>query len=82
MRTLAQTGLIVLLSVALFDLIAYRLLPRSFDARIQGYRQAASASDLIIGGRGTFPKNYFVANTSRGFDIGVGSKARHYLSRR
>lgn len=78
-RTLVLLSFIFLLSVALFDLIAYQLLPRSFDLRLEGYRQAASESDLIIGGRGSYPKDYFVANASRGFDIGPGRQARHYI---
>jgi hypothetical protein len=79
LRSLVLLGLITLASVALFDLAAYHLLPKTLDARIPGYRQAASGDDLIIGGRGSYPKDYFVPNASRGFDIGAGRKARHYV---
>lgn len=70
---------VVVVTLALFDVAAYFTLPRSVNAVLNGYREPLSSRDLLIAGRGSYSRDYFVGHPERGFDLGENRRGRHYL---
>jgi hypothetical protein len=62
-------------TVALFDTVAYVVLPASWDHKLAGYR----SNTMAIGGDRGLPRGYFVPHARRGFDIGKNRRASHYV---
>ncbi|MGI9420880.1 MAG: hypothetical protein ACR2RA_23905, partial [Geminicoccaceae bacterium] len=67
-----------LVTIALFDLLAYGLLPASWTSAMPGYRQPA----LGAIGHGTYPHHYFQNHDERGFDIQPGATGQHHVEGR
>ncbi len=67
-------GLITSITLVLFDVAAYWLLPHKYTLQFAKYRAVPTQ---VTGGRGGYPYDYFVAHEERGFDIGANKKARH-----
>jgi hypothetical protein len=74
-----QIGLLVA-TVAIFDTVAFYTLSDDMEAALPGYREGYYVPDFF--GRG-YPKDYYVANADRGFDIAPTDTPRtdqwHYL---
>ena len=62
-------------TVALFDAVAYVVLPADWDRKLAGYR----SNTMAIGGDRGLPRGYFVPHARRGFDIGRNRRASHYV---
>ncbi len=70
-------GVAVAATLLLTDVVAFHLAPIRYVDQFPDYR--VSANPHGFAGRGTYPHNYFVANTERGFDIGRNVKAEHWV---
>jgi hypothetical protein len=68
---------IVAVTILLLDLGAYLALPSRFAMHLPGYR--VPFHDLLTGGQGKYPRDYFVAHPERGFDIGADRRGTHYV---
>lgn len=66
----------VLLVIALFDIVMYKLLPTSYTTGFKEYRKEPSPD---VPGRSEYPQHYFVEHPRRGFDIGPGQQGYHWV---
>lgn len=76
LRALLPLAAVTFLTVALFDLAAYRLLPDRYLLAFERYRRPPRPSEPGLAG---WPRNYYVANETRGFDIGEKRSTRHWV---
>ncbi len=67
----------VLLALFVLDVAAYALLPTRFARRLIGYR--VPFHDVLTGGQGKYPQDYFVRHPERGFDIGPYRSGTHWV---
>jgi hypothetical protein len=68
--------LITLVLVAIFDGVAFYFLPDAYVRNFPEYRHSVPDS---VGGRVRYPHGYFVADETRGFDIGKDRKGSHWV---
>jgi len=76
MKTLLINVMATFLLLSTLDLIAYLFLPHSIATIFPDYQQTERPDVL---GRGAYPKDYFVQNKQRGFDIGENRRAFHWV---
>lgn len=75
-RVLIINSLITLLLIIFLDVTMFNFLPNKYVYKIREYRQKSPPD---VGGRGGYPKNYFIKNEERGFDIGQNKNAYHWV---
>ena len=66
----------VILVIVLFDVLMFFFLPERYAPSFYGYREG---STLIIGGRASYPRDYFATQDLRGFDIAPNRSAAHWV---
>ena len=82
MNALRTNVVIILMMIVIFDLATFVFLPDKYASRFDGYRQdgfsdSADKRFRSTPGRGTYPQNYFVKHSDRGFDIGMSRHGNH-----
>jgi hypothetical protein len=75
-RALAALALVVA-AIAALDLMAWYALPARLAQLLPGYRQAFFTG--VTGGRGKYPRGYFMAHPDRGFDIAPNARGEHFV---
>ncbi len=73
MKRWLAIGLISMATAALFDAAVWFVMPRELTAAWCQYRKPADLPP------GRYPQHYFVPHPVRGFDIGPGLQAEHYV---
>jgi len=76
MKTLAINSVITLLLIVTFDVLAYWLAPDSTVAAFSRYHRVPAPG---VGGQAAYPRGYFVAHETRGFDIGKNRTGTHWV---
>jgi len=69
---------IILTIIVAFDAASYHFLPDEYAARFPAYRHF-QPNPRDIAGHARYPKEYFVQNADRGFDIGPNSRGNHWV---
>jgi hypothetical protein len=76
MKNLLMNLGLVILSLGVIDVSAYWLLPDRYLIAFESYRKDPHPTEPGIAG---WPKDYYVADADRGFDIGRSKSARHWV---
>jgi hypothetical protein len=62
--------------VIAFDLFSYFFIPRHYVSRFEGYRYVSRPD---VGGNMSYPNDYFIEHSDRGFDIGATKSGHHWV---
>ena len=76
LRIICLNIAVTIVLVVVSDVAAYFLVPKHLVAQFESYRFAPPPG---VGGRLTYPKEYFVPHAKRGFDIGPNKIAQHWI---
>lgn len=78
-RIVAVNLFVLTCLVFLLDLIAYAALPKNTFPDFREYRRVGWTNRPSVAGRGLYPKDYYVADSVSGFDIGVNRRNTHWV---
>src|SRR5262249_31676097 len=76
-KTIFTNLLILLLLLIIFDVIMFFFLPNETAFNFGGYRETPAPH---TGGNLAYPRDYFVKDAKRGFDIGKNKQGHHWVS--
>lgn len=76
MKTIVVNIILTLILICIFDLTVYWFLPERYLIAFESYRRDPHPSKPTIAG---WPKDYYVEDDERGFDIGKEKSGQHWV---